>query len=61
MIATATPLRALPALGAEAGSVPLIGEVVRVRETRGVWLRIELEAGREGWYPAERTYPLARE
>ncbi len=61
VIATATPLRALPALGAEAGSVPLIGEVVRVRETRGVWLRIELEAGREGWYPAERTYPLARE
>ncbi len=61
VIATPVPLRSLPALGAEAGSVPLIGEVVRVRESRGVWLRIELEAGREGWYPAERTYPLARE
>ena len=61
VIATATPLRSLPALGAEPGSVPLVGEVVRVRERRGVWLHIELEAGRSGWYPTERTHSLARE
>ncbi len=61
VIATATPLRALPALGADQGSVPLVGEVVAVQERRGVWLRIELDAGREGWYPAERTYPLRRD
>lgn len=61
VIATATPLRALPALGAEQGAVPLVGEVVRVRERRGVWLRIVLDEGRAGWYPAERTYPLARD
>lgn len=61
VIATPTPLRALPALGAEAGAVPLIGEIVTVRERRGVWVRIELEAGRSGWYPVERTYPLQRD
>lgn len=61
VIATATPLRALPALGAEQGSVPLVGEVVTVRERRGVWVRIEAEAGRVGWYPVERTYPLRRD
>ena len=41
--------------------MPLIGEVARVRERRGVWLRLELEAGRSGWYPAERAYALARD
>ena len=61
VIATAAPLRALPALGAEAGSVPLVGEVVTILERRGVWVRISLEAGRQGWYPAERTYPLVRD
>lgn len=60
VIATSTPLRTLPALGAEAGPVPLVGEIVRVRERRDVWVRIELGAGRSGWYPTERTYPLAR-
>ena len=61
VIASAAPLRALPALGADAGSVPLVGEVVTILERRGVWVRISLDAGREGWYPAERTYPLARD
>ena len=61
VIAAAAPLRSLPALGADHGAVPLVGEVVRVRERRGAWLRLELEAGRAGWYPAERTYPLARD
>jgi tetratricopeptide (TPR) repeat protein len=60
VVSATTSLRSLPALGAEPGAVPLIGEVVRVRERRGVWLRIELDAGRSGWYPAESTYPLAR-
>ena len=61
VIATSAPLRSLPALGADAGSVPLVGEVVLVLERRGVWLRIEADAGRAGWYPVERTYPLARD
>ncbi len=61
VIATQTSLRALPALGAEPGAVPLLGEVVTIRERRGVWVRITLDAGREGWYPVERTYPLRRD
>ena len=56
-----SPLRTLPALGADPGAVPLAGEVARILERRGVWLRIELDGGREGWYPAERTRALARE
>jgi tetratricopeptide (TPR) repeat protein len=56
-----TPLRALPALGAELGAVPLAGEVAKVLERRGVWIRIELDGGREGWIPAERARSLARD
>ncbi|MCL4212916.1 MAG: BatD family protein [Gemmatimonadales bacterium] len=61
VIAGAEPLRNLPALGADPGAMPLVGEIARVRERRGVWLRLELEAGRSGWYPAERAYALARD
>ena len=61
VIAAAVPLRHLPALGSDPGAMPLIGEVARVRERRGVWLRLELEAGRSGWYPTERAYALARD
>lgn len=61
VIAERTPLRALPALGADAGAVPMRGEVARVVERRGVWLRLELDGGRTGWFPAERTRSLARD
>jgi hypothetical protein len=61
VVAASEPLRSLPALGAEAGAMPLVGEVAQVLERRGVWLRIELEAGRTGWFPAERAYALARD
>lgn len=61
VLGASVPLRSLPALGAEPGAMPLVGEVARVQERRGVWLRIELEAGRNGWYPAERAYALARD
>jgi tetratricopeptide (TPR) repeat protein len=61
VIADRTPLRALPALGADAGAVPMTGEVARVLERRGVWLRLELDGGRSGWFPAERTRTLARD
>jgi tetratricopeptide (TPR) repeat protein len=56
-----SPLRALPALGADPGAVPLAGEVAKIRERRGVWVRIELDGEREGWIPAERTRSLARD
>ncbi len=61
VIASASPLRTLPALGADPGPVPLVGEVVRVVERRGVWVRLELSGARSGWYPAHRTHALARD
>ena len=39
------PLRALPALGAEGGAVPLVGEVARVVQRQGVWTRVALDGG----------------
>lgn len=61
VISVPTSLRALPALGADPGAMPIAGEVGRILERRGVWYRIELDGGRDGWYPAERTWPLARD
>lgn len=56
-----TPLRALPALGAERGAAPLAGEVARLLERRGVWVRVELDGEREGWIPADRLRSVARD
>ena len=61
VVAAPTPLRSLPALGADAGPVPLVGEIARIVERRGVWLRLELAGERGGWYPADRTHALARD
>jgi hypothetical protein len=61
VVSVAAPLLSMPALGAEPGPVPMVGEVVHVVEWRGVWVRLELSGARGGWYPAERTLPLARD
>jgi hypothetical protein len=61
VIAVPQSLLALPALGADPGPVPLIGEIARITERRGVWVRIELSGQRGGWYPSERVLPLARD
>lgn len=61
VIRESAPLRALPALGADPGAVPMTGEVARIVERRGVWQRLELDGGRSGWYPAERVWSLARD
>ena len=52
------PLRALPALGAEGESVPMAGEVARVTQRQGVWTRVSLDGGRDGWIASERLAPL---
>ena len=54
------PLRSLPALGAEGGAVPLVGEVARVVRRQGVWTRIALDGDRDGWIASERLAPLGR-
>ncbi len=53
-------LRTLPALGAEAGPVPLGGETARVDATQGVWSHIVLDESRSGWIPTEHLAPLGR-
>jgi hypothetical protein len=52
------PLRALPALGAEGGAVPMVGEVARVVQRQGVWTRVSLDGDRDGWIASERLAPL---
>jgi hypothetical protein len=52
------PLRALPALGAEGGAVPLAGEVARVVQRQGVWTHVALDGDRDGWIASERLAPL---
>jgi hypothetical protein len=51
-------LRVLPALGAEGGAVPLVGEVARVVRRQGVWTHVSLDGGRDGWIASERLAPL---
>ncbi|MBI3792850.1 MAG: hypothetical protein HY275_18485, partial [Gemmatimonadetes bacterium] len=55
------PLRALPALGAEASGTVAGGEVARVLEAGDVWSRVALDLGRTGWIASERLRPLAAE
>ena len=61
VITDPTALRSLPALGAEGGSVPLIGEVARIDQRTGVWARVILEGGRAGWLPVERVVRLGND
>ena len=54
-------LRSLPALGAEGGAMPLVGEVAVVLHRSGVWTRVSLDGGRVGWIATERVAPLGRD
>jgi tetratricopeptide (TPR) repeat protein len=58
VITSPVPLRALPALGAETRATPLVGEVADVLDREGVWVRVRLDGGRDGWIPAERVTRL---
>lgn len=58
IVTGAVPLRALPALGADARSTPMAGEVARVIARRGVWVQIRLDGARDGWIPLERVAAL---
>jgi hypothetical protein len=58
VVAVPAALRALPALVAEAGATPLTGELVKVMERSGVWVRVVASDGREGWIDAGRLIDL---
>lgn len=58
VVAQPAPLRLLPALGAEAGATPLTGELVRVLQRDGLWVRVAASGGREGWIDGGRLLTL---
>ncbi len=61
VVIEADPLRSLPALSAESGTTPIVGEVGTVEARQGVWLFVRLDATRAGWIPAASTASLARD
>lgn len=58
VVTNPVPLRSFPSLGADVKSTPLRGEVGRVTERTGVWVRLRLDGNREGWLPREQVTPL---
>jgi tetratricopeptide (TPR) repeat protein len=61
VVADPGALRALPALGAEGEAVPMVGEVARVVQRKGVWTEIALDGGRNGWIASERLAALGKD
>lgn len=60
VVVEASRLRALPALGSEAGAPVLTGEVARTVREEGVWSLVRTGDDREGWVETDRLEPIAR-
>ena len=58
VIAHDTPLRVLPALGADRGATLHTGDVAWVVEQQGAWARVSADGGREGWMDAAALDPI---
>lgn len=58
VVARPEPLRVLPVLGADLGPAPLTGEVARILQRQGAWVRVRLDGDRAGWIAAELLLPL---
>jgi len=56
-----TRLRLLPALASESQASLHAGDVARIAERDGPWLRISLAGGRSGWTDSTAVYPIARD
>ena len=61
VVTSSVPLRAVPALGADTRSTPMVGEITEILERRGAWAHIRLDGGRDGWIPFERIALLGRD
>jgi hypothetical protein len=61
VVERATPLRVLPALGAEPEGSGHSGEVARILERRAEWSRVTLGGGQEGWVETALLIRLARD
>jgi hypothetical protein len=53
--------RVRPMLAADGGIRLRTGELARITQRQGVWIRVVTSADREGWIPADAVYPLSRD
>ena len=53
--------RVRPMLAADGGIRLRTGELARVTQRQGVWVRVSTSSGRSGWIPADVVYPVARD
>ena len=58
VIGSGSGLTSSPALGAERVAALDAGDVGRVEERSGAWVRVRLDADREGWIEIGRTTPI---
>jgi tetratricopeptide (TPR) repeat protein len=56
-----TQLRILPALASESHATLHAGDLARINDRDGPWLRISLTGGRSGWADSASVYPIARD
>jgi tetratricopeptide (TPR) repeat protein len=56
-----TRLRILPALASESQATLHAGDLARITDREGPWLRISLVGGRSGWTDSASVYPIARD
>jgi hypothetical protein len=52
------PLRVVPALAGEPSAELAPGDVARTVQRRGLWTRVRLAGGRDGWVETDRLIPL---
>lgn len=53
-----TSLSTVPAIGGQRVGSATVGEVARITGRQGVWLRLSLDDGREGWLDTTQVIPL---
>lgn len=58
VLGSGTGLYASPALGAERVAALDAGDIGRVEEREGAWLRVRLDGDRDGWIEVERVTPI---
>jgi hypothetical protein len=51
----------LPALASESHASIHAGDLARITERDGPWLRVSLSGGRSGWTDSASVYPIARD
>jgi SH3-like domain-containing protein len=58
VIASGSGLSSSPALGTERVAALDAGDVARIEERSGAWVRVRLDGDRDGWVEIGRTTPI---